>query len=147
MNVKKAVVVLALIGGLGFTGLYQAQARGWGGGYGGNCQYVGCGQNYQMLDEATKAKADAFRKDTSELRRQMAMKRAEKQALLSAQNPSPADVAKVEGELFDLRTEMQSKAIEAGLPAMGAGPRGMRGGGKGGPGMRPCYQQTNWNAQ
>ena len=144
MKMKKAAVITLLVAGLGFTGLYQAQARGWGGGYGGNCPNFGCGQNYQMLDDASRAKFDAFRTETEDLRRQLAMKRAEKQALLSAQEPNPTDVAKVEGELFDLRTQLQSKATEAGLPAMGGGPRGMRGG-KGGPGMRPCYQQTNWN--
>ncbi len=145
MNVKKAAVIAALVAGLGFTGLYQAQARGWGGGYGGDCPYAGCGQSYQSLDDANRAKLDAFRNDTQDLRRQMAMKRAEKQALLSAQNPNPAEVARVEGELFDLRTQMQSKAAEADLPTMGGGPRMGRGGGKGGYGMRPCYQQTNWN--
>ncbi len=145
MNVKKAAVIAALVAGLGFTGLYQAQARGWGGGYGGDCPYAGCVQNYQLLDDANRAKVDAFRTETQELRRQMVMKRAEKQALLSAQNPNPAEVARVEGELFDLRTLMQSKAAEAGLPVMGSGPRMGRGGGKGGYGMRPCYQQTNWN--
>ncbi len=142
MKVKKAAVIAALVVGLGTTGLYQAQARGWGGGYGGGCYNVECGKNYQQLDEAGKEKVDAFRNDTRDLRRKMAMKRAEKQALLSAQNPNPAEVAKVEGELFDLKMELRSKAAEAGLPAMGTAPRGFRGGGKG-PG--PCLMQTKWN--
>ncbi|HKJ63858.1 MAG TPA: hypothetical protein VJ969_00535, partial [Desulfopila sp.] len=67
------------------------------------------------------------------------------------QTPDAATVAKVEGELFDLRSEMQKKAQEAGMPMMGAG-MGMgmhgfhgRGGGRGqGYGMGPCGNQPGW---
>ena len=65
----------------------------------------------------------------------MAMKRAEKQALLRADTPDPTAVSNVEGELFDLRTTMHQKAVEADVvgligPMGGFGPGGP---GKGGP--------------
>lgn len=127
MNVRKIALIVGLVTVLGFAVMQQASARGWGGGNGGgyNCPYYG--MNYQQLDEATQAKMDAFRSETTELRKQMAMKRAEKQALMASQSPDPQAVAKVEGELFDLRTEMQNKVDEAGLPVMG-GRRGNCGG-------------------
>lgn len=151
MSIRKKVIILVVAAGLSFVGLQQVSARGYGGGngcgYSANCPNAGYGQNYQQMDEATRSKVDAFRADTIELRKQMAMKRAEKRALMSAVNPDPAAVAKVEGELFDLRTEMHSKATEAGVPMMkGAG--GMRGwGGKGGYGgrMAPCSNQAVLN--
>lgn len=155
MNIKKKAVIFVLAAGLAMTGIQQASARGWGGGYGGgcgggyaaDCPWAGSGPNAQVMDEATRAKVDAFRADTVELRKQMVMKRAEKRALMSSQNPDPAAVAKVEGELFDLRQTMQTKAQEAGVPVMG-GPRGSRGmGGKGGFGgrMMPCGSAQGWN--
>lgn len=151
MSIRKKAIILALAAGLCFAGLQQVSARGYGGGNGGgyneNCPCAGYGQNYQQMDEATRSKVDAFRADTIELRKQMAMKRAEKRALMSAAEPDPTAVAKVEGELFDLRTEIHSKATEAGVPMM-QGAQGMRGwGGKGGHGgrMAPCSNQARWN--
>ena len=45
----------------------------------------------------------------------MAMKRAEKQALMRSDKPDPQAVAKVTGELFDLRASMHEKAELAGV--------------------------------
>lgn len=150
MNMKKLAITTALIVGIGFAGMQQASARGWGGpggGYGGDCGCYGIEQN-RTLDEATRSKLNAFREDTTELRKQMAMKRAEKRALMASENPNPTEVAKVEGDLFDLRDQMRSKAIEAGVPAMGGGSRAMRKGGHrgwGGHGRGACLQQSSWN--
>lgn len=142
MNVKKVLVVTTLIGGLTLAGMQLASARGWGGGGGRSC--MGYGYNYQMLDDAGKAKVDAFRAETMDLRKQIAMKRAEKQALLSSTEPQPTEVARVEGELFDLRTVLQQKAMEAGLPAMGMGPggKGLGGSGMGRGGSQQMYQSS-----
>jgi len=145
MNTRKIIIAIAIIAGLGLVGFQQASARGWGGG----CP--GYGMNYQQLDDATKAKVDAFRAETANLRKEIAMKRAEKRALLNNQAPDPQAVAKVEGQLFDLRTEMQNKAGDAGIPMMGMRQMGMGGPGNGGMGrgmgrgMGPCYNQQGWN--
>lgn len=151
MKSKKALIIVALAAGLAFTGIQQVSARGWGGGHGGGGGFpcTGYNQNYQMMDEVTQQKVDDFRAGTLDLRKKIAMKRAEKRALMQSQTPDAMAVAKAEGELFDLRTEMQIKAQEAGMPMMGmgmGGQRGMRGGpGNGGPGqgyrMGPCYNQ------
>ncbi len=148
MKSKNIVLIAAVTAALVLTGLYQASARGWGGGQGmGGYPCPLGGANYQMLDEAGQAKVDAFREATAELRKEIAMKRAEKRALMRAQTPDAATVAKVEGELFDLRSEMRTRAQEAGMPVMGTG-RGMRGfhgkGGGRGYGMGPCGNQAGW---
>ena len=61
------------------------------------------------------------------------MKRAEKKALMRSENPDPQAVAKVTGELFDLRVTMREKAEEAGVEQyVGPGRMGCMGGGMGG---------------
>lgn len=95
------------------------------------------GQMMQQLDADTKAKITKFFKDNQALHKQMAMKRAEKQALMRSDNPDAQAVAKVEGELFDLRTEMHEKAEAAGVSQYmgrmmgGQGKMGGRGMGQG----------------
>lgn len=147
MNTRKIIVVVAIIAGLGLIGFQQAIARGWGGGWAGGCP--GYMQNYQQLDEATRSKVEAFRTETANLRKEIAMKRAEKMALMNSQSPDPKAVAEVQGQLFDLRMEMQNKAGGAGVPMMGMGSRGMGMGGPGkggmGRGMGPCCNQRGWN--
>jgi len=151
MKMKKTAIIVGFVAALGLATMQQAAARGMGGGYGGGhgggygggpC--LGYGMNAPQLDTATQEKIDAFLSDSVELRRQIAMKRAEKRALMANQPTDPAAIAQVTGELFDLRTQMHSKAQEAGVPMM-SGPRGfgqgMHGGGMGRPGknMRPCF--------
>lgn len=146
MKMRKAAIVVGLVTVLGFAVMQQASARGWGAGQGGGYNCPNYGMNYQQLDQATQAKIDAFRAETTELRKQIAMKRAEKLALMANQSPDPQAIASVEGELFDLRTEMQNRAKEAGVPMMG-GMRGMRGGMGMGAGYRvgPRFNQQGWN--
>ena len=62
------------------------------------------------------AKIEKFFADTKELRKQMSVERAEKRALMHSQTPDPLAVAKVAGELFDLKSTLHEKAIAAGLP-------------------------------
>ena len=153
MKLRKTAVIVGLVCvfGVVFAG-QQALARGWGGGPGGGYNCPWSGQPYYQMNEADRAKVDAFRNDTLELRRQIAMKRAEKMALFHQQNPDPAAVAKVEGELFDLRTEMQKEARAAGVPALQSykgmrGYHGMRGAGMGRQGQKmiDCpYRQQVW---
>jgi Spy/CpxP family protein refolding chaperone len=146
MDIRKNLIIAAVVAGLSLAGLQQVSARGWGGGNGGDCSCQGAG--YQQLDDAAKAKVDAFRADTLELRKKIAMKRAENRALMNSQTPDAAAVAQVTGELFDLKTAMSEKAIAAGVPAMGGQGRMDRVGGNGkgqGRGQRPCANQQNWN--
>lgn len=138
MEMKKTVVALGVALLLGMATVQMVSARGWGGGgayggggYGGGYgPCAGYGMNNPQMDPAIQEKVEAFFNETAQLRRQMSMKRAEKQALLSQESPDPAAVAQVQGELFDLRMEMRQKALDAGVPMMG-GPRGRHGGGYG----------------
>ena len=112
-----------------------------GGGYGYN-NMQGPGPQMQMrynqVDPAVQEKLDKFFTDTQDIRKEMAVKRAEQRAMLRSESPDPAAAGKLAGELFDLRTTMHQKAEEAGVTAyLGPmnGPRGGRDFGSGGQGM------------
>jgi len=113
---KKKIAVAAVIVGIGIAGINQAYG-GWGkrGGNFNDCPMIQGGQ-YAQIDPALQEKRDKFFTDTQELRKQMIMKQAEKQAMLRGDNPDPQAVSKLSGELFDLRTSLRQKAEEAGLP-------------------------------
>lgn len=158
---KKKIAIAVVIVSLGLAGLNQAYA-GWGGrgggggGYYGNCPQFQGGQ-YNQVDPAAQEKMDKFFNDTQDLRKNMTMKQAERQALLRSDNPDPAALSKISGELFDLRTTMRQKAEEAGTTGFmgqmgrrGFGPGmsgpGMSGPGKGGParnGRNMGYMMNN----
>ncbi len=113
---KKKIAIAAVIVGIGIAGISQANG-GWGkrGGNYNNCPMIQNGQTGQ-IDPALQEKRDKFFSDTQEVRKQMIMKQAEKQAMLRGDNPDPQAVSKISGELFDLRTSLRQKAEEAGLP-------------------------------
>ena len=124
---KKALVVTALVMSIGLVGWQQASANwGMGGGMhgmGGACLKEGPG--YSQLDAATKAKVDKFYAETKDLRKQMVMKHAEEVALMNAANPDAAKVAKLAGEIFDLRSTIHAKAKAAGVQGLiGCGGQG-----------------------
>lgn len=153
---KKHIVALALIVGLTMTTAASAnwgRGGGFGGGNYGRCQQMQGqmmqGPGVQQLDQATRDKIKQFFKDTQSLHKEMAMKRAEKQALLRAANPDPQAVAKVTGEMFDLRISLRQKAEEAGVDQYIGGGRKGRCGGRGrGPGMMgPGYGMMNNSPQ
>jgi Spy/CpxP family protein refolding chaperone len=132
---KKQFLALALIIGLSVATVASAD-WGRGGGYGGNgncpqmqgqmMQGPMQGQMPQQLDQATQDKIKKFFKDTLPLHKEMAMKHAEKQALMQSDTPDPQAVAKVTGEMFDLRMTMQEKAELAGVDQyVGPGHMGM----------------------
>jgi zinc resistance-associated protein len=82
----------------------------------------------QQLDPETIKARDAFFAETTELRKQMAEKRAAMRALMKGTDPDQVEAAKLAGEIFDLREQIRPKAQAAGLP-----PRmmmGMMGGGQ-----------------
>lgn len=134
---KKQIVAIALVAGLSLATVASAQ-WGRGGGRWHGDGYWDCpmqgqmmqGPMMQQLDPDAKAKVSKFFKDNKDLHKQMAMKRAEKQALMQSEQPDPQAVAKVAGELFDLQTAMHEKAEAAGVSQY-LGPRGGRGMGRG----------------
>lgn len=132
---KKVLLAAALIATLGMVGIQQAGARGPGG-YGGpgDCWQGRGGTAVQSMDEETLKKYEAFRVDTTELRKEMAVKRAQMRALMSGDNPDEAKAGDLAAQLFDMRTQMQAKADVAGLQGFGPG----FGRGCNGPG--DCYQ-------
>ena len=119
---KKVLLAAALIATLGMVGIQQAGARGPGG-YGGpgDCWQGRGGAAVQTMDEKTLKKYDAFRADTTELRKEMAVKRAQMSALMHSDNPDEGKAGDIAATLFDLRTQMQAKADEVGLQGFGPG--------------------------
>lgn len=105
---KKTILTLAMVLALGFTGYQMADAR-QGAGYG-----PGPGSGYGMaLDEETLQAREAFYQETQELRKEIAAKRAQLQAAINSADEARAQA--LSEELFDLRTQMRSKAGEAGI--------------------------------
>lgn len=133
---KKTFVITALVVGMGIIGLQQASANwGQGGPNGMGIQCLKGGPGYSQLDAASKAKVDKFYNETQDLRKQMVMKNAEERAIMRSENPDPAKAAKLAGEVFDLRTTIQTKAEAAGVQELlGCGP--CQGPGQG---MRPYH--------
>ena len=103
-----AAVLAATVGSVGLLGLQPAEARDVD-------QRGDSSPQFHQLDDAGRAKIERFRADTKDLRKQMAMKRAEETALIRSQTPNVAATRKTAGELFDLRTTLREKAKEAGL--------------------------------
>jgi hypothetical protein len=130
---KKYLVAAALIGAIGFSGMSMANARGYGYGPGpgyGDCnggRYCDNWSSYEKDDE----KAAAFFEETKETRKEIVVKRSERDALMLQDNPDEKKVAKLTGELYDLQTMMQEKADKAfeGRAGNGYGP---------GPGFGNC---------
>lgn len=124
-KMKKIIAVTALVSIIGLTGLYQASAyMGMRGEGCCNGPYSGMAAVTAQMDEATKAKFNAFFKDTQQLRKEIVMKSAEKRAHMRSEEPDAEKVGELAGELFDLRIAMHAKAEAAGLGEY----IGMRGG-------------------
>lgn len=122
LAMKKLFAGAALLAIIGFTGSYQAFA-GWGQGRMMGGLPVDCPQNRGQLtapmDAETQAKFDKFFEETFDLRKQIVVKRAEKNALMGSEHPDPAAVGKIAGELFDLRNTLHGKAKAANLQGFG----------------------------
>ncbi len=73
------------------------------------------GLRYQTMDAETKVKYDAFFADTTELRKEIMVKRAEKRAVMHSTNPDQDQAAQLTRELLELRSQMMVKAEEAGI--------------------------------
>ncbi len=125
-NIQKKIVTIILITGLALTGYQLAFAEGCDGGsespqagfMSSHDGQVTCGKgsHLQMSAPEMKKKMETFMEQTVEIRKQLAMKRARKAALMQAETPDAAAVAVVAGELFDLRESLRLQAKEAGIP-------------------------------
>lgn len=120
---KKLIATVALVATVGFFGIQQASAqRGMGAGIGNPDCWRANQQNVQVLDEESQKARIAFFDTTTELRKDMFVKRAEMRAVMNAENPDEKKAAVLAGELFELRTQIQAKADEAGWKGgMGGG--------------------------
>lgn len=68
------------------------------------------------IDEATLAKLNDFNKANRAIKKQLAVKQAERRALLNMDSPSPEQAKSLAGEIFDLRATLSVNAEKAGLP-------------------------------
>ncbi len=113
---KKAIAITVLASVIGLTGMYQAAAKCSQGGMKGPGGCPGAMMQAKAdMDEATRTKFDAFLTENQAVRKEIGMKQAEKRALMHGENPDAEKVARLTGELFDLRATMHAKAKEAGL--------------------------------
>ena len=109
-------------------------AMAWGpGGRGGTGSYgPGPGMMWGYDDGGVYSQADAekyqkFQTDIAPLRDKMFQLRDEMFALRNAEKPDWDAIAAKQKEMVDIRTQIQKKAVEAGLSGPGYGP-GARGG-------------------
>jgi hypothetical protein len=72
-------------------------------------------------DPAIQEKMQKFYKDTSGLRKQIFMKRAELTAVINAAQADSATAGKMAGELFELQASLKKQAEAAGLNQFGPG--------------------------
>lgn len=128
---KKKIAAAILISGIAITTVASANWNGQRGNY--DCPKMQM-QFVQNLDETTLAKVQQFKVDNQAILKEMAMKHAEKRALMRSDNPDPKLAAQLTGELFDLRNTLSLKAEEAGVAQyigqmnMGCNGMGSRGG-------------------
>jgi zinc resistance-associated protein len=117
IEMKKVIIVLAMVVSLG---LVASQALAQWGPYGG-CGMWGPGGGYSANVNPGPADQD-FLNDTAELRRDLAGKEAEYDALMVLPIPDPKRAAKLSQEIFDIRRQLRAKAQTYGFA--GRGPRG-----------------------
>jgi zinc resistance-associated protein len=121
----------AAVIGLATIQLADANPQGKGGATGPGYGYGRMGQ--QAMSEEDLRAREEFMTETTGLRKQVATRSAELNALMAQTNPDEKRVAALTGELFDLREQLRQKAATAGLPG-GFGMQNCRGNGMG-PGM------------
>jgi len=141
---KRFWVAAALVGVISLVGFSMVSAHGRyghgpGNGY-GNCDDSGYCNSWSYNDwsynEQDKEKIATFLEETKETRKQIAVKRSERRAMMSQDNPDEKRVATLTGEIFDLKNLLDEKAKET----FGVNPRlgHMRGGG----GFGKCGEGT-----
>jgi hypothetical protein len=120
-NFKKAVVVLAIIGVLGFAATSFA---GWGRGGGGDCWGRGGGKDSrwsgfsgypgELSDneiDTLKQERQAFFEDTRELRERLYQKRLELRSEMAKQDPDVEKAVAIQKDVSDLKGQLAQKRI------------------------------------
>ena len=126
---KKLLIAVSVVGLLGFAGLQIASGHG-GYGHGGGYEYYG--QDNESGTTKDNSVVEKFNTETNDIRRSIIVKRSELRALLNQDNPDEKRVAQLTGEVFDLETDLDKKAADAGITGRsnyGHGPDMMRGNG------------------
>jgi hypothetical protein len=138
-GMKKYVAATALIVAIGFSTISMADGRG-NYGYGPGPGYGDCGGrhcNNWSSAEKDDEKTSVFFEETREIRKEIFVTANELDALMQQDNPDEKKVAKLSGDLFDLRTMMEEKAEKTfgKSPRPGYGP---------GPGFGNCGRRGGW---
>jgi zinc resistance-associated protein len=102
LMIVAAIVIAGLVAGTAFAGKMGGPRAA------GDRGYCGAGTYGPM--------SQAFAEDTYDLRKQMAVKRGEYQALMAGQNPDPARAGKLKQEMFESREQIRTKAREHNVP-------------------------------
>ncbi len=105
---KLTIIMLSLIAVITLIGASAYAWKGGGPGHGGQgCPY------YSSIDPA---KAQQFYNDTAPLRQKMLQLRGELMQLYAQPNPDWNAISKKHQEMIQVRTELQKRAHESGLP-------------------------------
>jgi len=124
---KNGVVVMALlVFSMVFVGV-NAQAQGCCGSGNGIAARQGWG-----TDPENDPVYKQFQEDTAKIRKQIAMDRAELNAVMAAENPDNEKAKEVSGRLFDNQQKLAQLTRESGFggPGAGGGCGGCGGGGR-----------------
>ena len=111
---KRFLIAAALVGVVSLLGFSMVSAHGKYG-YGPGKGYGNCGDGYgycsnRINDGHDKVKMNTFLEETNEARKQLAVKRSERKALMKQDNPDEKKVAKLTGEIYDLKNLLDEKA-------------------------------------
>jgi hypothetical protein len=122
--------VFLVVIAVGLISLQQASAdkngnKGFGS---GNCARGAGSERTLTIDAEDQKKFYAFLEDTKEMRKALADRQLENQALMQSDNPDPAKAALLSNEIFDLRDQLLDRAGEAGIKTNFGGPGGGCGG-------------------
>ena len=112
---KKSLLIMAMAMALAVNGIQQVGAWGGPGGRGpGNC-WQNSGAVPEQMDEETQKIYTEFKNETKELRREMAVARAQMRALMQGSSPDQKEVGDVAARLFDLRANLMAMAEKSGM--------------------------------
>ena len=134
---KTLLIATVMIATISFAGIQTVSAHG-GNFRGGNgyCDDYAGGNTHlydrtHMYDRNTED-YEKFRKETADIRKDIAVKRSELRALNRQDNPDEKRVAQLTGELFDLEEKLSEKAAKTGIDTRSNhGPSMMRDGVRG----------------
>jgi Spy/CpxP family protein refolding chaperone len=141
---KLSLLLLCAILGLAFLTPAFAGRGGWGPGDGPGRGYCN-GPNGGAADEQTARARQEFLDKSKELRQQLYERKDAYYELMQQETPDKEQAAGLWNEIFDLQTELQQMAADAGFKPgrwgnegfdCGNGPRGGNGRGCNGPGGR-----------